>query len=653
MLKIKRFLITALLLLGIALSLSAQENVVPKLKWGEFTVDDLKMKEWELDTSMPAVVLGNVGTISMEEVNNYYGFRFTETKRIKILKKEGFDYANITIPYYAKDGIQYVERVKAQTITPDGYKHPVDEKSIVREKLTDKWSVVKFTFPKVTEGCMVEYEYDLVSTQVRDLREWYFQDKIPTRFSVLHYDVWSRYEFTYLFQGENNLKSTKPVYDRSTNRTYVNFYVMNLPGLKSESFVTSINNHLTRIRFQLSKYFTMEGIPHEVLSTWEKTADDMLNNDMLGKKFLKKSKYNKVLEASQGVYSPTDSAKAKIQKLYDWVNRNIKWDEHYYLWTDKDPNEVWQKRKGGSSDINFMLLALLKEAGVNANPVLVSTRKNGAPYVKLPIAEQFDHCLILVELENKQTMLVDAGNPALTLGLPSEEVLNGKGWLLRKKDPIWFDIKAPLSTQVISAKFDISEDGNLKGTINTIYRGHIAADQRNAYQGDSTGKSKMVYLKKKNPDWQIESVSTSNLDKTNEPLRETINCTVANTGQVNGNLMYIKPTLKSGWEVNPFKMEKRAYPVEFTYPTNDQYILTLNIPEGYKVEELPKGMNLGLPPEDALFTYAISAEEKTIKMSVKIQVNKITVPADDYSFLRNFFNQVAAKLDEMIVLKKK
>ena len=649
MLTTKRFLVIPFLLFSTFISLSAQDPV-PQMKWGEYAVEDLKLTEWQIDTSADAVVLGDIGTISMEEVNNFYGYRFTQLRRIKILKKAGFDYANVRIPYYSKDGSQSVANIRARTISSDGYKYQVEEKSIVYEKLNDKVTVAKFTFPKVTEGCILEYEYDLLSIQNLELHEWYFQEKIPTRFSVLNLDIWSRYEYTYLFQGAEKLKSTKPLY--KDERTHVTFYVINQTALKEEAFVTSLENHLTRIRFQLSKFWTTTGLQKDVLSTWEKTADELLSKDNLGRKFLKKSNYNKVLEAAQGVYDPTDSTKEKVQKLYDWVNHNIANEGNRSIWSDKDPNDVWKNRKGNASDINFLLLALLKEAGVNANPLLVSTRKNGAPYMEFPIIDQFDHALILVELENKQKMFVDAGNSDLTMGLTSEQALNGQGWLLRKKDPIWIEIKPPISNQVLSAKFDITEEGNLQGSINTIFRGHIAAAQRDAYQGDTTGKAKIAFLKKKNPDWQIESVSSDNMGKANEPLRETINCTIVNAGQVNGGLIYVKPTLKSGWEVNPFKMENRTYPVEFPYPTTDQYILSLNIPEGYKVEELPKAMNLGLPPEDARFTYAISSDEKTIKMVVKIQINETVFAAKDYTFLKNFFNQVAAKLDEMIVLKK-
>ena len=570
-----------------------------------------------------------------------------------IFKKEGFDYANVTIPYYAKDDIEFVNDIKAHTITPDGYRHTVDKKSIVREKINDKISVVKFTFPKVTEGCILEYEMDMYSTHILELREWYFQEAIPTRLSVLHLDLYAHYGYQYLFQGERNLKSTDVKHDERDRRTRVSFWATDLSAMKEEKFVTSVDNHLTRIRFQLSQYINQNtGAKTEVLSTWQKTAEDMLSGDGFGKKFTKKSHYNKVLEAAKDVVNPTDSARAKAQKLYDWVNENITWNERYYLWSDQDPNDVWQKRKGSGSDINFLLLALLKEAGLTAHPVLVSTRKNGKPFLEYPIIDQFNHAFIVVDLENNQQLFLDAGNPALPMGLPSEEALNEKAWVLKKKDPIWIDIKPSLSTQVMIAQFGITEDGQFKGTINTSFRGHIAAHERNIYTGDTIGKNRINYFKSKNADWQIEDVTQTNLDKPNETFKEVIKCTIANTVQENGDLLYVKPTIMSGWEVNPFKNEKRTYPVEFPYPTSDQYVLALTIPDGYKVEELPKSMSLTLPPKDAQFSYHIAIDGKIIRLSVKIQVNKLGVPVEEYTFLRNFFSQVSAKLSEMIVLKK-
>ena len=214
------------------------------------------------------------------------------------------------------------------------------------------------------------------------------------------------------------------------------------------------------------------------------------------------------------------------------------------------------------------------------------------------------------------------------------------------------DIKPATSTQVMIADFDITDDGHFKGTINTAFRGHIAAYERAVYGSDTTGKSRITYLKKKNTDWQIDALTPTNLTQPNEALKENIKCTIANTAQANGALLYVKPTIMSGWEVNPFKMEKRTYPVEFPYPTNDQYILNLTIPDGYKVEELPASINMALPSDEARFIYTINVADKMIRLTVRIQVNKLVIPADDYDALKQFFSRVSAKLGEMIVLKK-
>ena len=317
----KRLFVTVALACCLFCALFAQkekekEVKIPKMEWDKISSDDLKSTVWASDSNAVAAVLGDIGDLNMETIKNRNGFRFKERKRIKIFKKEGFEYANIRIPYYAKDDVQYVNKVRGHTIAPDGSRYEVDAKSIVREKINDRVSVVKFTFPKVTEGCVLEYEMELYSIGIWELREWYFQELIPTRLSVLDVDLYSRCEYSYLFQGEQNLKSTKPKYDNFDGRVHVTFFTEDLPALKEEKYVTSVDNHLTRIRFQLGKYYTADGSERELLTTWQNTADSFFSDDGISRKFLKKGNYSKVVEATKGVVNPSDSARLKAQKLY-------------------------------------------------------------------------------------------------------------------------------------------------------------------------------------------------------------------------------------------------------------------------------------------------------------------------------------------------
>lgn len=634
--------------------LLAQENI-PQLFYGNVKTADLQLKEWRADSSVSAFVLGDIGNISMQLVNDYYGFHFTELRRLKILKKEGLSYANIQIPYYSKDETQKIVRIRAQTIAPNGEKHPLDSKNIVYESLNEAWSVAKFTFPETTEGCVVEYEYELHSTRSIELHEWFFQDKIPTRFSVLNLDILSRYEYTHVLQGKDNLTVTTPRTDSTEKRVFTTYYAKDLPGLTDEQYVSNINNHLTHIRFQLANYSGINGVKHEILSNWKKMTDDLLENDNFGQKYLKKSNYNQVAEAARNVIKSGDAIKIKIQKLYDFVNKNIQWDGSYYLMSLNTPNDIWQKRKGGSTELNLTLLALLKDAGIEAYPVLVSTQAHGKVTPEYPILDQFDHALVLIEMSDRQTLILDAGNTARPMGLPSEQAINEKGWLLNKSEPTWVDIKPVMNSQMLVAKFDLTSIGQLSGSISTTYRNHKSIEQRNTYDAGSATpeKGRMNYLKIQNPTWQIEEVTCLNFDKKQDPLKETITLTVLNAAKIEKNLMYITPTLKSDWDENPFKLINRAYPVEFSSPFTEQYVATIAVPSGYKVEELPKDLSLSMPSEGALFSYQILNEKDNfIKLAIKLQINKTVFLPTEYAELKGFFRQIAVKFGQKVVLKK-
>jgi hypothetical protein len=118
-------------------------------------------------------------------------------------------------------------------------------------------------------------------------------------------------------------------------------------------------------------------------------------------------------------------------------------------------------------------------------------------------------------------------------------------------------------------------------------------------------------------------------------------------------LIYIKPSLKTDFDENPFKQPKREYPVEFPYPFKDQFILNLTIPTGYKVEELPKSVKVNLPDEGGTFQYLSSVKENVIQLIIKIQLDQLRFEPDDYVLVKEFFNQIATKSAEQVVLKKK
>ena len=105
---------------------------------------------------------------------------------------------------------------------------------------------------------------------------------------------------------------------------------------------------------------------------------------------------------------------------------------------------------------------------------------------------------------------------------------------------------------------------------------------------------------------------------------------------------------------NPFKQETREYPIDFSFPFKDKYMINLTIPDGYQVESFPKPIAIVMDKKYGSFSYNITnISENQIQLSVVLEVNSSIIPSEDYYTLKEFFKVIIEKENEKIVLKKK
>jgi hypothetical protein len=110
--------------------------------------------------------------------------------------------------------------------------------------------------------------------------------------------------------------------------------------------------------------------------------------------------------------------------------------------------------------------------------------------------------------------------------------------------------------------------------------------------------------------------------------------------------------LAEGYKKNPFSLTHRQHPVEMPYRLNETYKLTMDIPKGYSVDELPKSTKVLFNENEGGFEYVIVKNEDKIILQSKIYFNKAIFPPKDYDVLRNFFGVIVKKHSEQIVFKK-
>jgi hypothetical protein len=152
---------------------------------------------------------------------------------------------------------------------------------------------------------------------------------------------------------------------------------------------------------------------------------------------------------------------------------------------------------------------------------------------------------------------------------------------------------------------------------------------------------------------QISDIKTKNLNAPSKPLVEEFNFSgKAKLVEKIGDKLYVSPMLFLKLKENPFKGETRIYPVDFTFPRNLEYVISLKIPEGYKVDYLPKKGVLKLGDGVAKLTYLIEVYNNLILVKVNHEVNVALFLPQDYSLLREFYISLMNKENEKIVLVK-
>jgi Domain of Unknown Function with PDB structure (DUF3857) len=613
------------------------------IEYGKIPEEDLKMTVYSGDSSAAAVVLAAKGRLSIEY--NFDGFKLHRhvLRRVKLLKKSAFDTeGNVKIRYHAFEDIW---KLKAAVVQSDGTRQELTKKDYFDEKTSATTTTKKIAFPNLQVGSIIEYEFEMITKErLTTLYDWYFQEDIPVRHSEISLSFPSLLTYAFLFKGREKLKRDSPNSDK--------LYADSLPALRPEGYITTMNDYLTQITFQLSKITQNSGETEERLSTWEIVARNLLINKYFGEQLNTRSNYMDVWRAVKPLLAEAKTEDEKIKIIYEFLSKNMIM-EGYSAFSDGSLNSAFKKKKGNSGELNMMLLVCLSEAGIKALPMLISTRENGKPITQYSIVNQFNHLSCYVD-RGEKSLVIDVGNVLRPVGMPRIQTLNGQGWLADGDKSRWVPIVAPLSTEVSLATFKLNEEGTLKGMISSSFQGYAAVTERDDEMEEAGNHTKVKKaLTKAFPDIKIDSIAISNLDNTAEPFKRTVTCLIPNAATTAGNLIYIKPSLKTGFDENPFKQEKREYPVEFSHPLRNNFSLNLTIPNGYIVEELPKSIRMNLPNNGGLFQYASSVNGNVIQLVIKIQIDQLRFEPEDYEFVKAFFNQIATKSAEQVVLKKK
>lgn len=647
--------------------------------------DKISPSDFELpgnipDTSYGAIILADVGKSSFEGNNKgFFSLIYKHQRRVKIINSKAFDLATVKIPLYKStqsDAEELLDGLKASTYNLVNGKieeTKLNKDDVFREVLDRKHVVKKFTMPAVKEGSIIDISYTIKSDFLFNLQPWTFQGGYPRLWSEYQLNLPEFFQYLFLSKGKHpfHIKESKEKFhgytvrvpssnqasgsddliSLSSNNSISRWVMKDVPVLREEPFTTSMNNHISKIEFQMAGQQFPNMAYRDIMGTWQKAKEEMLKDPQFAGTLEETHGWANELLAGLNLQGKTNLEKAKA--IYYYVQKNIKSLGVGGYELSQPLKQTFTSRKGYVPDVNMLLVLLLKKSGLSASSILLSSTDNGMVNPEYPLLHQYNY-LIAGLSEGNQRYYLDASKPGLGFNKLPAETYNGTMVVMDAMvsfPKIYPDDISETKVTAVKLSNDPTDkskwtaklESNLGYYESLDIREEIAEKGKEEYQKKITGSY--------TGDFSADKVELKHLDDFEKPI--SISYEIHIDQAEDANLVYFNPMLKEGLKENFFQSSERKYPVELPFLIDESYNIVMNVPEGYVIEEVPQSARVSLNETEGSFEYLITKDEKSVALQTRLKINKTFFDNEEYEALRGFIGYVVKKHAEQIVFKKK
>lgn len=644
----KPLLFLPLLLLPLY-SLNAQD-----FQYGAVSLDDLTMRDYAGDSTASAVVLKEFGDAFILNDDGYHVV-FKYHVRIKILRKDGLDQANIEIPLYRQDNNRFerITELKASSFNiEDGVRHeaPLSDKNVFTDERSEHLTVKKFAVPNVRVGSVIEYSYTMTSPFLFTFRTWEFQGDIPKVESDFRASIPGVFIYNITLRGFLKLQKEETSIARnclgsggsigggySADCAVMELGMKDIPAFVEEDFMTAKKNFISAIHFELSEVRYFDGRVDKFTKEWKDAEEELRRESRFGVQ-LKRGKDigNEVEKLVQG---QTDEL-AKARTVYNFIKGWYMWNDTYGKYSELGIKKAFDEKTGNVGDINLSLIAALRFAGLDAEPVILSTRANGLVVELHPVLSEFNYVVAKVNI-GEQVYLADATEKHYPFGLLPERCLNGKGRVIGDRDSYWIDLKpADIGKTFSSLSVVLGGDGVMRGTLITNFIGYEAVNKRSQILSYPSQQDYIKDLQASLGEINITGYELKNLGELDKPVIRNLTIEISAFDDLGGGSFLFNPFLLDKWAENPFKSNERLYPVDFGVPLERTTILNLQYPEGFEIVNVPEKVGLALPNGGGRFILDVRNVNNRLSMNHSLSIRKAVYNATEYHYLKELFNRI-------------
>lgn len=623
-------------------------------KYGKVSEGEILEKSHPLEPNANAAVLYKSEKVFFVYASDGFNQMREVHERIKIYNKEGFDWATKKIILYRGGGgsKELLKGIKGVTYNFEGGKvieYKLSKNAIFEEDANEYIRINTLTMPNIKEGCIIEFIYTIESPFLV-IDDFLMQYEIPINKleATITTPEYFRYNKSFNPKSQFYPKINE---SKGSNADFETFIIsvdeINIPSLQDEELISSLDNYRAKLGMELTAVQQSGGGFKTFSTTWEKVCKTIYDSPNFGEQIKRSNFYSDDIEPiAGGIADPF----AKAFVLQNFVRSKIKWNGNYGFTSARGTRNAYKEGTGNVADVNLLLISMLQSLNVNAYPVLVSTRNHGIPL--FPTQNGFNYVICMVETDQGYA-LFDATENFSSFNVLPTRAINWQGRVLKPDGSSrWVNLTPNKpSIQSTSLNVKLNDDFSAEGVVRQRYTDYLAFDYRNKYAFSSVDDH-IKKLESGNGSIEIFDLNFENAKDVTNPVDVSYKYELQDAVANIGDNLYLQPMLFQAMKESPFKADTRLYPIDFTYPVSEKYIINIMLPDGYEVETMPQSEALNFKDEACMFKYISKVNGKYLQLNISLDINTTIIGTNDYAEFKAFFEKIVEKQNEQVVLKK-
>ena len=629
------------------------------VKFGKLSKQDFEKTKSSIQADAPAEVLYADGNYKVTFNTSQGGVEQTKKVFYRIIvfdkDKTPDDVLKVEIPLYKSSGSDQDKLISLKAITynlENGkiVEQKVEKKDIFLDKVHRFLDKQTFTFPNVKNGSILEYTYEIVSPFVRQTDTWYFQGSIPVVTSNFTFQNQEYFNYQQDLRGGFAPKISKnSKEDTFTSTSFgqrgatfnggigkqgatteniklkintLTYSLTNLPSYSREAYVLNPRNMLASVQFELASFIAPGRTSENYATTWDRIGKDLMDQEDFGRQL---NGNNFLDETVNAIIAGKATNNEKVSAIFEYVKNNFTWN---------------------SADINLMLTTMLRKAGLDANPIVLSTLQNGLINYSFPSRSKLNYVIVGTTIDN-EFYLMDATDKNAQINLLPIRAINDRGFMVNDKG-----IKeVPLRNSVMtndkkSITADLKADGTLTGNFSNVRDNYFYMFDKSEIADDPKAFEKEFI-----EDYNFEISEFKTQDNKQNLIRHQFKFDDIKV-DVAGNKILFNPFLFVANTKHNLNLDQRNYNIEFGAPTTNTNTVKIKIPEGYKVESLPTEKQFTMPDQTGGYAYKVIEKDGFIIAEAQKVIPYSILPAQYYKPLKEFLTNIINAESQQVILVK-